>query len=595
MQIQMIPLSQLKPSPRNVRRHDGGVDDLAASIKAHGLRQNLNVETPMGKSDVYEVVAGSRRLRALQLLRERGELPQELDKVPCMVLEQGDPDSGEVSLAENVLRVAMHPADEFVAYNELATRRDDPLTPDQIAARFGVPVLHVRQRMKLARISPKLVALYREGNATLEQLEALALTDDQALQEKVWNGARDWQRQPWCLRKALTEKEISADDPMARFVGVEAYKAAGGQVREDLFTGEEGDGLYFTDSKLLRQLAEQKLNKRADQLLRDGWSWAEARVDGFSWEARRKFTELEQKRGGDGKKAPWATEQKAVSGCIVVIGASGGSTETIYGLQRPEDKKKAAAVDRAAKKGDSAAAAAALAEPAKAKPKKANDELPMASVMRLQGFRTAVMREHLADNPRVAVAALAAALWTEGAANTPDGAVGITASNDYSHRPDRAVIDALEDREEKFEEKHAALTKRLKHGDGPLFAWLLKQPIELSLEILAVCSAEQLMLAQRSDQKNRADEGRAFAQLVGVDLSKHWQVTAEWLAEQPTGYILKVVTGVCGKRAAAELAKVKGKANVAAKACQQILDADPTWLPDPLLPPKPKAAKKAKV
>lgn len=581
MQILHIPLSQLKLSPLNARRTADDVDDLAASIKAHGLRQNLNVQPADG---IFHVVAGGRRLRALQLLEKSGELPPELEEVPCLVVEPGTVDAGEISLAENVVRHAMHPADEFVAYNELATRAVDPLTPDQIAARYGVPEIHVRRRLKLARVAPSIIQLYREDQATLEQLEALAITDDTAAQEVVWKSLKEWQRNPHNLRKLLTKEDVEADDSIAKYVGLQAYRAAGGATREDLFANQGDTGIYLTDAKLVRDLAEQKLNKRADQLLREGWSWAEVRME-FGFEAKRKFGHLEQAYIG-GKKQPWTDAQKAAAGCVVTIQEYGhGKAEVHYGLVRPEDKKKAAAAARGATAADVAET------PSAPKPKKANDQLPMSSVLRLQGLRTAVLRLHLANNPHMALAALAASLWGPGTANTPDGAVGLVAKNDWAHRPERAVEDAIDEHAntKELEKKVEAMQAQVP-SKGSVFEWLLGQPIEKSIEMITTFVAGDLLLAQRAEHKGKPDEGRAFLGLAGVDFTKHWQVSAEWLAEQPTAYVLKLVQGLCGKRAAVDLSKVKGKANIAARACELILAADPEWLPEPLLPPKPKKA-----
>ena len=64
-----IPLSRLVPSPANVRRFNAAVNvgELADSIEAHGLIQNLTVRKAK-RGNKYEVVAGSRRLAALTLL-----------------------------------------------------------------------------------------------------------------------------------------------------------------------------------------------------------------------------------------------------------------------------------------------------------------------------------------------------------------------------------------------------------------------------------------------------------------------------------------------------------------------------------------------
>src|SRR5688572_9731068 len=101
--ITTIAFSHLIPSPVNVRKTGGAsIDDLVASIEAHGLLQNLQVRAA-GKK--FEVVAGGRRLAALNLLVKKKKLPKGFE-VPCRVLNDGE-DATEISLAENVIRQAM--------------------------------------------------------------------------------------------------------------------------------------------------------------------------------------------------------------------------------------------------------------------------------------------------------------------------------------------------------------------------------------------------------------------------------------------------------------------------------------------------------
>ena len=90
----------------------------------------------------------------------------------------------EISLAENPLRVAMHPADQFVAFSDLV-KAGQPL--EEVAASFGVTTLFVRQRLKLSNVAPRFIDLYRRGEIGLDQLEALAICEDQKEQERVWD------------------------------------------------------------------------------------------------------------------------------------------------------------------------------------------------------------------------------------------------------------------------------------------------------------------------------------------------------------------------------------------------------------------------
>ena len=169
--------------------------------------------------------------------------------MPCNALDVENP--AEISLAENEIRQAMHPADQFDAFKALA---DQKMSDEDIAARFGVTVQVVRQRLKLARVSPKLIALYRKGEMTLDCLMAFAISDDHKQQEKIWKDLPEWSKgDADSIRDTLTEAHIDAGSKLARFVTVDAYQAAGGAVLRDLFDAESAG--WITDPALLNRLA----------------------------------------------------------------------------------------------------------------------------------------------------------------------------------------------------------------------------------------------------------------------------------------------------------------------------------------------------
>jgi len=267
----LVPLPQLLPrrSKRNVRTTPRqSIPELAASIARVGLLQNLIVILS-ADGEQYEVVAGDRRLTALKLLAKKKRIAADVE-VPCLLV--ADASARTVSLAENVQREAMHPADQFAAFAALV-KEGRPV--EDIAADFGVSPLVVQRRLKLANVSPRLLADYRAGAATLEQLMALTITDEHAAQEAAYYGAPEWQRGASALRDRLTEREITATHPLVRFVGLDAYTQAGGGIRRDLFA--EGDaGTYLTNSALLETLVRGKLDALAEDVRAEGWAWAEA-------------------------------------------------------------------------------------------------------------------------------------------------------------------------------------------------------------------------------------------------------------------------------------------------------------------------------
>jgi ParB family transcriptional regulator, chromosome partitioning protein len=272
-----IPLNKLTRSARNVRKSGGdSIDDLATSILVHGLIHNLTVVEQLAdngeNSGKYEVVAGGRRFAALQRLANQKKVPKTF-AVPCHVVDPAA--ATETSLAENIIRVAMHPADQFIAFHDLVVQSG--LSIDDVAARFGVSPLFVRQRLRLANVAPCFIKAYRAEEIRLDQLEALAITDDQEAQEKVWDSLRhDWERSPRNLRSLLTEEHVSASDRRARFVGVDSYVAAGGTLERDLFD-EENEG-YLADPALLDRLVTERSTSLVADLQAQGWAWAEVHL-----------------------------------------------------------------------------------------------------------------------------------------------------------------------------------------------------------------------------------------------------------------------------------------------------------------------------
>tara|TARA_X000000368_G_scaffold276836_2_gene219644 strand:+ start:767 stop:2692 length:1926 start_codon:yes stop_codon:yes gene_type:complete len=265
-----LPLAKLVPGKRNVRKTaTGSLDALIASIRAHGLIQNLTVRPVLNKKGSptgrYEVIAGNRRLAALKALAEAGEIASNT-ALPCHVLDTGD--DTEIGLAENTIREAMHPADQFEAFHAMA---EAGTGIEDIAARFGVTALFVRQRLKLARVSPVLFEAYRQGEMTLDHLMAFTITQDHAEQEKVWNALPNWNRHPGTIRRALTMEAIPSDDRRVCLIGLETYEAAGGTVQRDLFDSAEGG--YLTDPALLDRLVAERLETEAERLTTEGWAW----------------------------------------------------------------------------------------------------------------------------------------------------------------------------------------------------------------------------------------------------------------------------------------------------------------------------------
>ena len=336
------------------------------------------------------MIAGGRRLAALQALAAEGALEED-HPVPCRMIGSIVA-AEEVSLAENSVRAAMHPADQVEAFRRLA---DAGSPAAAIAARFGVSERTVEKRLRLGNAAPVLLEAYRAGEIDLDTLMAFAVTTDQARQSVVWAAVSQQGYRPgaWQIKRLLTEDRVSATSAIARFVGLEAYEAAGGKIDRDLFAEEDERGIWLDDPDLLNKLAMDSLQVAAREL-ETRWKWAEARLD-VDWSATAAFgrvrpqpaeptdeetAEIERLRtrndelanmDDDGwteelveeadanetrldeieatieARAVYRREDIAIAGCIATVG-NDGELKLIQGLVRPEDMPAREAGDAAA-------------------------------------------------------------------------------------------------------------------------------------------------------------------------------------------------------------------------------------------------------
>ncbi|WP_345797194.1 ParB/RepB/Spo0J family partition protein [Castellaniella sp. MT123] len=608
----LVPLSQLRPSKRNVRKTLGAsITELAASIERVGLLQNLTVILA-SDGEHYEVVAGGRRLAALKLLAKKRRIAKDY-AVPCLLV--ADASARTASLTENVQREAMHPADQFEAFAALIAE-GRPI--EDIAADFGVTPLVVQRRLKLANVSPRLMADYRADTVNLDQLMALAITDDHTAQEAAFYDAPNWQRTPSALRERLTEREIDAHrHPLVRFVGLDAYEAAGGGIRRDLFA--EGDnGVYLTDAALIDRLAQDKLTGIADDVRREGWAWVEA-VPAATYADLQAFQRAPKER-----RKPNAREAKRLAKLQAKEQEIG---EALNAALDAEDEEKAEALDDEGRRigeqlealeaellayGPTVRAAAGVVvtldrqgEPvihrgllrdAEAKalrtlarvqggiapedtededspePKKAGISEKLAR--RLSAHRTAALQIELARNPQASLAALVHGMvqqvLQEGyAVELPIG-VGVRPQNglegyapDYPQSPAAVALRELQQ----------AWGEQLPEDDAELFAVLLAMPQDELVRLLAVCVASTVDVV--SSREHDAP-GKVLAQAVGLDMAAWWKPTAEgYFSHVSKAVILEAVQQFAPQHVS-RLAKLK-KADIASEA--ERLAEGTGWMP----------------
>ena len=628
----LVPLSQLLPrrSKRNARTTSRmSIPELAASIARVGPLQNL-VVILAADGEHYEVVAGDRRLTALKLLAKKKRIPADYE-VACLLVP--DASARTVSLAENLLREQMHPADQFEAFAALV-KEGRPI--EDIAADFGVTPLVVQRRLKLANVSPRLLADYRAGAVTLEQLMALTITDDHAAQESAFYGAPEWQRGASALRERLTEREIDATHPLVRFAGLDAYTAAGGGIRRDLFA--EGDaGTYLTDAALLETLVRGKLDALAGDVRAEGWAWVEAvphmsyaerqafqnaprqRREPNAREARRIaslqtrldkiYAELEEAYDAEDEDKTealeprreqvagelqaveealqgYAPDVRAVAGAIVTLDRSGEAV-IHRGLLREAEAKALRTLERLRQGFGSAEGEAGNDDEGEDTEQPKAASLSDRLAQRLSAHRTAALQIEVARHPQVALAALVHGMVQS-----------VLQDNHYGHDLPLGVSLKVQDRLEgmapDWPESPAAVALRelqqvageaLPQDSAELFAALLAIEQGELVRLLAVCVAATVDVV--TPRATAQQPGAELAQAVGLDMAAWWQPTADgYFQHVPKAAILEAV-GDFAPSHAARLTKLK-KADIASEA-ERLADGT-GWMPTIFKAEGPEAA-----
>jgi ParB family chromosome partitioning protein len=272
-----IPFNKLVLSQSNVRRIKAGVsiEELAEDIARRTLLQSITVRPVLDdqgtETGMFEIPAGGRRYRALELLVKQKRLARNA-MIPCVVRTDGIAE--EDSLAENIQRAPLHPLDQFRAF---LTLREKGGSEEEIAAAFFVSVAVVKQRLRLASVSPTLLDVYAEDGMTLDQLMAFTVNPDHERQEQVWEAIqRSYNKEAYQIRRLLTEDAVRASDKRALYAA-EEYKVAGGPVMRDLFQSD--DGGWLQDVPLLERLVAEKLARHAEPIRAEGWKWVETAID----------------------------------------------------------------------------------------------------------------------------------------------------------------------------------------------------------------------------------------------------------------------------------------------------------------------------
>jgi ParB family chromosome partitioning protein len=621
-----VPLNKLKKSPKNARKTPHGeaaIEALAASLAAKGMLQAPVVEPEVGEdgepTGCWWVTIGEGRRLAMLLRAKRKEI-RKTEPVRCVVDLIND--AHEISLDENVTRSEMHPADQFEAFRRLAEERG--LSAEEIGARFGVSAQVVRQRLRLGAVSPKLMAIYREGGLALDQLMAFAVSEDHARQEQVYEQL-SFNRSPGVIRRAMTEAKVPASDRRAIFVGAEAYGEAGGSILRDLFT-EDGGG-WFEDVALLDRLAAERLDALAAEVrAREGWKWGVASLDyphghGLrrvyphpversdeeraqietlsseydalvsQWDAvedlppevEARFKAIDAALDAFGDGTGYDPDEVARGGVFVVLGHD-GQARIERGLIRPEDEppvEEGEAEATADVEGEGEAGGEPAAD--EAEPEE-DGAAPLSErlVLDLTAYRTVGLRDAVAVDPTLALTALVHALALKAFYPPYEQAscVDVKLVSAYldGHAP--GVSDSPAGR--RIAERHEAWAARLPREASEVWDCVSAFGAGDLMDLLAHCVSLGVSAVRNPlDRKPAAwDHADRLASAAGLDMTSTWAPTAErYLARVTKARILEAVAEARGAEVAERISDLK-KTEMVETA--EVLLAGTGWLP-PLL------------
>jgi ParB family chromosome partitioning protein len=555
--------------------------------------------------------------------------------IPCVVRTEGIAE--EDSLAENVQRAPLHPLDQFRAFLAL---RETGMSEEEIAAAFFVSVQVVKQRLKLASVSPNLLDVYADDGMTLDQLMAFAVNPDHERQDQIWEALqRSHTQEPYHIRRLLTEGAVRASDKRAQLVGIEAYEAAGGTIIRDLF--QQDDGGWLQHPVLLDRLVAEKLEREADAVQAEGWKWVEIAIDfpyGHTYGLRHisgepvamsdeelattealraEYEKLEQAHADadelpeeadqrlgeietalaalDERPVKYDPEETARAGAFVSIDGS-GALRVERGYVRPEDEPAVPESEPEADATDAGAVDAATVEGISPEVSSTADReepeedeglkpIPDRLMTELTAYRTLALRDALAQNPDMAfLAALHGLCLKLFYHYTSETSLEIDVKSVVfgSQAPglnDTVIAKAVDDR-------HRRWSEQLPREPGDLWDMLLTFDIDSRQALFAHCVALSINAVHES--WNRRPRGLAhadrLAEAIDLDVgAAGWAPTVDnYLGRVTKARILQAVREVKGEQAAQLIDHLK-KGEMAERA-QELL-AGSGWLPEPLRTP----------
>ena len=160
--VVFLPVRSIRPNPSQPRKifDEGALDELADSIRQHGILQPLSVRR---QGNSYELISGERRLRAAELAG--------ISDVPCILMNMDDRTSGFAALVENLQRQDLDFIEEAMGIRRLLQEHTMP--QEQVARLLGKSQSAIANKLRILRHSDAVLSALREAGLTERHARAL--------------------------------------------------------------------------------------------------------------------------------------------------------------------------------------------------------------------------------------------------------------------------------------------------------------------------------------------------------------------------------------------------------------------------------------
>jgi ParB family chromosome partitioning protein len=288
MKLDFIPLDKLSVSKFNMRggKKPPDVSDLLPTIRRRGVIQTLLVR-PNCAPDGYEIVAGRRRYHAALLIaEERRAAGEEIEPLPCAILDTGDDaDAVEASLIENIARLDADEVTQWATFTRLVR---EGRKVEEIAATFGLPDLTIKRVLALGNLLPHIRAMY--AKEAIDRATVRHLTLASKSQQKAWLALAD-DDNAYCPSGHQLKAWLFGGQSIPVSHALFDVAASGLAVVADLF----GEDRYFADADAFWTAQHAAIDARRTQYLEAGWP------DAVIVPASEHFASWEYERAGKRK------------------------------------------------------------------------------------------------------------------------------------------------------------------------------------------------------------------------------------------------------------------------------------------------------